>query len=198
MPNANVIARLMGADSPAQGKTAIPSFTQGTPTTAQIVTDQTAGGAFLIASTAAAGASQFSATKAGGINFDGMPFRIRVVGRVTTTGSTNITVAIMQASSATTTYTSGNVIATTQARAVNTASANFLLEATCMWDSTSTKLNGIQHDWNGTTPTIDAEAVLTNQLAITTQSSLGFEIAVTSSTASTATFYFSEFVIETL
>lgn len=197
MPNSNVIAYLRGADSPAQGKQALPSFSQGTSTSAQIITDQTTGGGFLQASGAAAGLSQFSATKAGGINFDGLPFRLRVVGRVTTTGSTNITVAIMQASSATTTYTGGNVIATTGTRAVNTASANFLLECSVVWDSTSTKLNGFQHSINGTTPTLDAEAI-TTQLTLATQNLLGFEIAVTSSTASTATFYISEFVMETL
>ena len=196
MPNANTIARLVGADSPAQGTLAIPTFVQGSSTSAQIVTPQTGTAAFLQAVTAAAGVSQFNTANAGGVNFDGLTFKVRVSGRVTTTGSTNITVAIMQANSATTTYTSGNVIATSAATAVNTTSANFHIEATCLWDSKLQKLNGFQI--GAFNNTLIAAAALTNQVSVTAQSNLGFELAVTSSAASTASFFISEFCLETL
>ena len=188
MPNANTFEQLVGAASPAQGKKAIPAFLPGSTTSAVIVTDQTGGAATANAVTGSA----LSAPTAGAINKDGFPFKVRLAGRVTTTGSTNITVAIAQGS--TTTYASGNVIATSAATATNTASANFMLEAICLWDSTLQKLNGVQYGaFNNTL--IDIVA-LTNQVSVTTQGALQFVLAVTSSGASTATFYISEFAID--
>ena len=193
MPNANTsLDRLVGGASPAQGKKAIPAFLPGSTTTAMIVTDQTGGAA---TASAANGADlSVTAATAGAINVDGFAFKVRLVGRVTTTGSTNITVAIAQGN--TTTYASGNVIATSSATATNTTSANFQLEATCLWDSTLQKLNGYQI--GAFNNTLISAAALTNQVSVTTQSALQFVIAVTSSGASTATFYISEFVIDTV
>lgn len=188
MPNANTYEQLLGAASPAQGKKAIPAFLPGATTTAVIVTDQTAGAAIAYA----VNGSVLSAPTAGGLNQDGLPFKVRLAGRVTTTGSTNITVAIAQGT--TTTYASGNVIATSAATAVNTTSANFVVEAVCMWDSVLQKLNGYQI--GAFNNTLIAAAALTNQVTVTAQTSLQFVLAVTSSGASTATFYISAFEID--
>jgi hypothetical protein len=190
MSNANSVDVLRGAGSPAQGKKAIPAFLPGSTTSALIVTDQTGGAA--TANTVNSSVLSQTAATAGGTNMDGFAFKVRLVGRVTTTGTTNITVAIQQGN--TTTPTAGNIIATSAATAVNTASANFNVEATCLWDSTTTKLNGYQI--GAFNNTLIAAAALTNQVTVTSQTALQFVPSVTSSGASTATFFISEFVID--
>lgn len=192
MPNSNTFDRLVGAGSPAQGKKAIPAFLPGSTTTPLIVLDQT--GSAAVASAATGADLSMVAATAGAINSDGFAFKVRLVGRATTTGSSNLTVAIQQGN--TTTPTAGNIIATSAATAVNTTSCNFNLEASCVWDSTLQKLNGYQiGSFNNT---LIAAAALTNQVTVTTQGALQFVISVTSSGASTATFFVSEFVIETV
>lgn len=193
MPNANVIERLQGAPSPAQGPYAIPSIVP-TGTSAFVVTNQQGNAAVL-----SVGTTQYisgaSTAPSYAQNFDGFPFKLRINGKVTTGASCNVTVAIQQGNS--TTVTAGNTVATTGAIAVNTASGNFQLECVCIWDNVTQKIQGvINESWVNATAV--ATAVVTNQVAVTAQSSLTFVPVVTFSATTGATMTISEFVAETV
>jgi len=146
-----------------------------------------------------AGAGQISSATTApsyGINFDGLPFKLRLVGKVTTKAACNVTVGIMQGN--TTTYTSGNLIATTSARSVGTTSATFFLEAICMWDNVKQTITGLQYGFinNVADPTI---AIISNAVSVTAQSSLFFVPVLTfSDTTTGTTAVITEFVAETL
>lgn len=193
MPNANIIDRLVGANSPAQGVNAIPSIVP-TGTSAFVVTNQAGSAAVLNV-----GTTQYlsGATTAPsfGVNFDGFPFKLRIVGKVTTGATANVTVAIQQGS--TTTVTAGNTVATTGAIAVNTTSANFYLECVCVWDIVTAKLGGVINASQVNNSLVDVGA-LTNAVAVTAQSSLTFVPVLTFSATTGATLTITEFVAETV
>src|SRR5882762_5312436 len=114
MPNVDNIERLLGGPATSQGINAIPAIVP-TVTSAFVVLNQAATAAVLSVGTTqylsgAATAPSFA------VNFDGLPFKVRINGKVTTGASCNVTVAIQQGNS--TTVTSGNTIATTGAIAV--------------------------------------------------------------------------------
>lgn len=192
MPNINLIERLMGSNSPAQGVNAIPSFVP-TTTSAAVVLNQPGNAAVLAVSTTqyisgAAAAPSFGAA------YDGFAFKLRLVGKVTTGASCNITVAIQQGNN--TTVTSGNNVAASSAVAVNTTSANFLLEATCLWDSVSQKISGYQT--GAVNNSLVTVAALTNAVSITTQANLTFVPVITASATTGCTIAITEFVAETV
>lgn len=139
MPNQNVIARLVGAASPAQGSNAIPQVAPSV-TSAFVATNQLGNAAVL----QVGNPSQLAAPATGGSGFDGFAFRLRLLGKATTTQNCNITAAIQLALSPSTTVSSNFTIATTGAKALNTASGNFMIEATCIWDSVSGVIGGYQ------------------------------------------------------
>jgi len=104
---------------------------------------------------------------------DGIPFEIRIAGRVTGGTTTNFTLNLDYGTSAT--YTSNTTMATSGAVAVNSASSNFLLTAKLIWDSTSLILQGCSGDgWMGTTPTIHTKAVTTAVTAVAATTVLTF------------------------
>ena len=190
MPNANTFARLVGANSPAQGSNAIPSFTP-TSGSAAVVLNQLAAAAVLNV-----GGSISSATTAPsfGINFDGLPFKLRLVGKVTTKAACNVTVAIQQGN--TTTVTAGNTVATTSARSVGTTSATFFLEYIGMWDNVKQTVTGLQYGFinNVADPAI---AIGSNAVTVTTQSALQFVPVLTLSDQTAGTIVsITEFVAE--
>jgi len=189
MPNINVFSRLVGANSPAQGVNAIPSYVP-TGTSATVITNQAGGAAVVTVGGSVSGATTAPSFGAG---FDGYPFKLRIVGKVTTGASCNVTVAIQQGNS--TTVTAGNTIATTSARAVNTTSATFFLEAICMWDNVKQTVTGLQYGFinNVADPTI---AIVSNAVSVTTQSSLQFVPVITFSATTGATMTITEFVAE--
>ena len=184
-------ARLSGAASPAQGANVIPAYVP-TGTSATVLTNQPGNAAVLTVATGAELSSTTSASTSFGVNQDGIPFKIKISGKVTTGASCNVTVAIQQGSS--TTVTSGNTIATTGAVAVNTASANFLLEAVCVWDNVTQKIMGYQTGQINNS--LVSLAALTNAVAITSQSSLQFVPVITFSATTGANMTISEFVAE--
>lgn len=193
MPNANTIERLVGAASPAQGALAIPSYVP-TGTSATVIPNQLGNAAVLnIGGTQLLSGS--STAPSFGVNFDGFPFKLRIVGKVTTGASCNVTVAIQQGNS--TTVTSGNTVATTSARAVNTTSATFFLEAICLWDNVKQTITGLQYGFinNVADPTI---AIVSNAVSVTAQSSLQFVPVITVSATTGVTLTITEFVGETL
>lgn len=197
MPNVNTIERLVGANSPAQGSNTIPAFAP-TGTSAAVVVNQLGGtnAAVLTVAGAQMLSASTTATTTGvtALNFDGFPFKLRIVGKVTTGASLNVTVAIQQG--ATTTVTSGNTIATTGAVAVNSTSANFFLEATLLWDGVTGKLNG--YFMGQINNSLVDLTLVTNAVAITAQSSLQFVPVVTVSATTGVTMTITEFVAETL
>lgn len=194
MPNANVIERLQGANSPAQGPYVIPSYVP-TTTSATVLTNQQGNAAVL-----SVGTTQYlsgaSTAPSFAQNFDGFAFKLRINGKVTTGASCNVTVAIQQGNS--TTVTSSNNVAATSTLAVNTTSANFQLECVCIWDNVSQKIQGVISPWSWTNTTAVAAAALSNSVTVTSQSNLTFVPVVTFSATTGATMTISEFVAETL
>jgi len=193
MPNANLIERLQGGTSANQGPYVILAYVP-TVTTATVLTNQQGNAAVL-----SVGTTQYisgsTTAPSYALNFDGFAFKLRISGKVTTGASCNVTVAIQQGN--TTTVTAGNTVATTGALAVNTASGNFQLECTCIWDSVGQKIQGvINESWVNATAV--ATAVVTNQVAVTAQSSLTFVPVITFSATTGATMTISEFVAETV
>ena len=178
MPNANTFSRCQGANSPAQGVNAIPAFAPS-GTSAAIVLNQAGTAATVTVGQGSyiSGQTTSAVTGMNTINFDGVPFKVRVAGKVTTGASANITCAICLGSS--TTYASGNVVATTGAVAVNTTSGTWWLEATMTWDSQLQKVQGLQ--WGAIANSAVSTAALTNSVAATTQSALVFSLAMTTS-----------------
>lgn len=181
MPNANTIDRLQGGSTVAQGFKSIPASVP-TGTSAYIVTDQTTG----------------AATANGTEIISGVPFKVRVAWTVVTKASCNVTVAIVLGS--TTTYASGNVVATTGAVANNTGTYSGWLEAQLQWTSAYAKLAGAYIGYNNAgTPAVINWTTITNQVAVTAASSLLFGVALTfSDTTSGTTATITELEVEQL
>jgi hypothetical protein len=85
-------------------------------------------------------------------------FVVRVGGRVTGGTTTNFTAKLYWGTSST--IASNTNIATSSTNAVNSASGNWELQASCVWDATSGKIQGVFQGWvNGTAV---AAAILSN------------------------------------
>lgn len=196
MPNSNIISRMMGASSPAQGPNAIPSITL-VATTEQLFAVQSGGTAILspfppgILLGATAAPSYLS-------GFDGGTFKVRV-GFKATTGGTSTVVMNMYCNQVGTTITSGNKIASCTSNSLATASAGGFLEAVLFWDSIGLKLVGYQNGIFGS-GTLVAGAALTNAaVAIAALSNLNFSVTATNGSSVTGTIVaITEFVIETV
>lgn len=192
MPNANTFGRLVGAASPAQGSLAIPQVAP-TVTSAFVPTNQLGNAAVL-----AVNSSGPAAPTTGGVGVDGYGFKLRLIGKATTTQSVNITAAIQLALSPSTTVSSNFTLATTGALALNTASGNFNLVAECLWDSVSTKISGFQTG-TGVDQSLITLAALTNtsnHLTASGLSSLQFVPVLTASATAGTVISIDEFSIE--
>jgi hypothetical protein len=196
MPNQNTIARLVGGNSPIQGVNAIPSVVP-TGTSAFIVLNQAATAAVLAVGDVGA---QPTGAQTYGSGFDGIPFKLRVAWKVTTKAACNVTVAIVLNATSSTTYASGNVIATTGAKDNGTGSYNGWLEAIVLWDSTYGKVTASYWgESGGATPAVVAYTTGTNAVALTAQSGLLFSLAATfSDTTAGTTMTVTEFVADQL
>jgi hypothetical protein len=192
----NLIERLLGSNSPAQGVNAIPSYVP-TTTSATVLTNQTGAAAVLSVS----GTQYLSASTTApsfGVAYDGFPFKLRITGKITTGASCNLTVAIQQGN--TTTVNASNSVATTGALAVNTTSANFQLECVCVWDGVGQKIQGAILPSSWVNATAVAAAVLTNSngVSVTSQANLTFVPVLTVSATTGCTVTITEFVAETV
>lgn len=174
MPNTNTIESAQV--SPGQGLYAIPVYAPA-GTSATIVTNQQATAAVISLNNGAPTSTSY------GVGWDGARFKVSIWGKVTTKASCNLTVAI--ACQTSTTYASGNLIATTGAIAVNTTSKNFFLEADCIWDSVTAAINGLLKGQVANTAV--AQAALTNAVAVTGVTGLNFCPAITVSDATAGT-----------
>lgn len=185
MANANVIDRVQGAPSPAQGTKAAPPITLVT-TTEALVLDATGATAVVSAQPAAA------PTKT---NFEGIPFKVRAAWKVTT-GGTSTNVVNMYIGS---TIVSGNKIASCTSQSLVTASASGFLEATLIWDSVSGKINGLQSGQNGSGTSISAVALTNTGVAAAALSNLQFCVSATNGSSVTGTvFTLTELTLETV
>lgn len=104
-------------------------------------------------------------------------FRIKVGGRVTGGTTTNWTPALYWGTSST--ISSNSKIATLTAFSVVSTSTNWHIEATCIWDSTSQKVNGFFAGQNGTTtvsPTTLSTAQTSKDLTAGDSTSVGFSV----------------------
>ena len=162
--------------SPGQGIYAIPLY-KPSGTSATIVTNQLGNAAVISLNNGQATSANY------GSGWDGGRFKVSIWGKVTTKASCNVTVAI--ACQTSTTYASGNLIATTGAIAVNTTSQNFFLEADCIWDSVTAAINGLLKGQVANTAV--SQAALTNAVAVTGVTGLNFCPAVTFSDATAGT-----------
>lgn len=126
MPNNNTISQALTA---AGGR--LPSDAGGASSTAEFQFSKSS--------------SRFIARMPGSDRFKERPFKVKVWGRVTGGTTTNFTVNLDHGTSAT--ISSNTTIATSGAIAVNSESGNFLLEAICLWDDTSDKLQGSFNGW---------------------------------------------------
>src|SRR6266567_2089239 len=181
MPNANVIQRFVGANTPAQGANVIPSITLVT-TTEQLFAAQ-AGGTAIIAPFPPAQFVGATTAPSFGSGFDGFPFKVRAAFKCTT-GGTSTVIMSMYCNQVGTTITSGNKVATVTSQSLVTLSASGFLEYTCIWDSVSLKLNGIQSGAFGTTA-VSAIAGTTTNIAIPALANLNF--SMTAANASSVT-----------
>lgn len=178
MPNVNVVEFAQG--SGGQGPYSIPAIVPAS-TSAFVVTNQLGSAAVLSLSNGAPSAAAVQPSYASG--WDGSPFRIRIFGKVTTKASCNLTVAILCQTS--TTYASGNVVATTGAKAVNTASGTFMLYCDVQWDSITAALQGTLG--GQVANSLVTGAALTNSVAVTTAAGLTFCPALTFSDTTAGT-----------
>lgn len=195
MPNANVIARMVGNNSPAQGTLAVPSITLVT-NTEQLFAVQT-GGTAILAPFPPAQFTGATTAPSFGSGFDGFPFKVRAAFKATT-GGTSTVIINMYCNQVGTTITSGNKIASITSQSLVTLPASGFLEATVIWDSVSLKLNGIQSGTFGTTA-VSATALTTTNVSIPALSNLNFSLTATNGSSVTGTIVaLTEFVIETV
>jgi len=194
MPNANVISRMVGANTPAQGGLVIPSLAFTTNTEALFTVQS--GGAAILYPQPTGQVLGATAAPSFGSGFDGFPFKVRAAFKVTTGGTSTVIISIY-ANQVGTTITSGNKVATITSQSLATASTSGWLEARLIWDSIGLKLSGGQQGAFGTT-VVTGNAALTNTaISIPALSNLNFSITGNMGTGSiTSTMAVTEFVIE--
>jgi hypothetical protein len=195
MPNANVIARMMGANTPAQGVNAIPSLTLASNTETLFLNQ--AGNPAVIAPFPPGQVLGAAAAPSFGSGFDGFPFKVRCAFKVTT-GGTSTAIIAMYVNQVSTTITSGNKIATVTSQSLVTLPTSGFLESYCIWDSVSLKLNGIQSGAFGTTA-VSAIANTTTNIAVPALANLNFSVTANlGSNVAGSIFTITEFVVETV
>lgn len=109
-------------------------------------------------------------------NLGSLNFRVRASGRATGGTTTNFTPAIQFGTS--TTAGSNTTVATATARAVNSTSAPWFIDATFVWDYTSKRLDGTFYASNGSAGTTDTVATTTQVTAVDfSTNGLGFVVS---------------------
>jgi hypothetical protein len=196
MPNANVIQRFVGANSPAQGANVIPSITLVT-TTEQLFAVQS-GGTAIIAPFPPGQLLGATAAPSFASGYDGFPFKVRAAFKTTTAGTSTIIFNIY-ANQVGTTITAGNKVATITSQSLVTASTSGWLEAYLIWDSIGKTLSGGQQGGFGTT-VVTGNAALTNTaISIPALSNLNFAASATNGSSVVGNIVtLTEFVVETV
>lgn len=148
-----------------------------------LLTNPTAATVFLQADNAAKAASVFvpdmwqdASSLVTGQQIGSVTLLVKASGRVTGGTTTNFTPVIQLGSSIT--AASNTAVASATARAVNSTSSNWYIEAQFIWDFTSKRLGGAFWAVNGSAQTLDAQATVTAQTAIDwTTSGNGFSVS---------------------
>jgi len=196
MPNANVIARFVGANTPAQGPNAVPSITLVT-TTEQLFAVQS-GGSAILAPFPPGQVLGATTAPSFGSGFDGFPFKVRAAFKATTAGTSTILFSIY-ANQVGTTITSTNQVATITSQSLVTASTSGWLEATLIWDSIGLKLSGGQQGAFGTTVVTGNAALANTAISIPALSNLNFSCTAKNGSSVVGNIVaLTEFVIETV
>lgn len=123
-------------------------------------------------------------------------FRVRAVGRATTTASHNVTPKLSIGTSAT--AATNTVVAAATARAVATTTAVWSIEATFYWNGTSNLLKGHFTALNGSTATLDAQAVTTSVAADLSAAGVGATVEITIATGGGDIGYLDSLTLEVL
>ena len=198
MPNSNVVSRFVGANSPAQGATVIPSLLL-TTNTETLFTNQS-GGVAVIAPQPVGQLAAATTAPSFGSGFDGFAMKVRATFKVSNTVASSTAIINMYANQVGTTITSGNKIASVTSQSLSgTGSANGFLEATLVWDSVSQVLSGLQSGAFGTGSAVSAVALTNTAISIPALANLNFSLTATcGTTGKSVTFAVTEFVVETV
>lgn len=184
MANTNTGDRIVGANSPAQGKKVAPTITLVT-TTEKLVADQTGSTAVVALQPNAQPSSNGSA--------DTLKFIVRATFKTTTGGSSTSIVNIYVGSAA----VSANKLCSITSQSLSTASASGFLEAHCIWDSTSQVISGYQAAAYGTASPLANTALTNTAISVTSPSGLTFCISATNGSSVTGTtFTLGDFCVE--
>ncbi len=197
MPNANVIARMVGGNTPSQGPISVPSITLVT-TTEQLFKIQSPSGTAILAPFPPGQLVGATTAPSFGSGFDGFPFKVRAAFKATTGGTSTVVFAIY-ANQVSTTITSTNQVATITSQSLATASASGWLEATLIWDSIGLVLSGGQQGAFGTTVVTGNAALANTAISIPALANLNFSCTAKNASSVTGTIVtLTEFVIETV
>jgi hypothetical protein len=124
-------------------------------------------------------------------------FRFRARGRTTTVGSHNNTPKVSIGTSVT--AASNTVIAAATARAIATTTAEWCIEGTLIWNGTASTLNGWFKAVNGSTATLDSDAVTTEATSVDlTTPGTGLTVEITVATGGGDIAYLDELALEVL
>jgi hypothetical protein len=179
----------IAANTNAQGTTETPVSLNANPFAA--VAGISLGGGVIPLSVPATSGSLQGSNVASGLWSSARPFRVKANGTVTTGTTLNLTIKLYQvpasvlAAGTQATLANDNVLSSSGAIAVNSASANWELIAELQWDSTSKKLTGTaKWSLNGT---LVAEAEITVVTTATaSEGELNFILSQTFSASNTA------------
>lgn len=186
MPNANVIDKVTGAASPAQGTKAAPAITLLT-TAEKLVLDATGATATVSCQPSAAFATLGTQ--------DVFAFKVRATFKTTTGGTSTSVVSIYLGS----TIVSGNKLGSVTSQSLVTLSASGFLELYLIWDSVSGKISGLQCGQYGSGTAVIYAALTNTAVAAATQQALQFCITATNGSSVTGTtFTLGELVVETV
>lgn len=185
MANANVIDRVQGAPSPAQGTKAAPPITLLT-TVEKLVIDAT--GATAVVSAQPVAAPTLT-------NFEGIPFKVRGAFKVLTGGTSTCVVNIYLG----TTVVSGNKLGSVTSQSLVTLPSSGFLELYLIWDSVTGKISGLQAGQFGTGSAVIYAALTNTAVAAAAISNLQFCISATNGSSVTGTiFTLTELCLETV
>jgi ferric iron reductase protein FhuF len=121
-------------------------------------------------------------------------FRFRARGRVTTIGAHNATPKVSLGTSVT--AASNTVIAAATARSVATTTAVWSIDGVLDWNGTSNLLKGWFKALNGSTATLDADAVTTSVTADLSVAGIGLSVEMTVATGGGDSAFLDELTLE--
>lgn len=163
-----LVDRLVGANSPAQGTKAVNSLTLASNTETLFL--NAAGGTAQLLPVPGGQLPGATTAPSFGSGLDGWKAIVRVAFKVTTGGTSTAIMAIYQGA----TITSGNKLATITSQSLVTASASGVLEAHLIWDSVAQVWSGWQQGTFGTATPLASTALSNTAVSVTSMANLAF------------------------